>query len=1302
MGTLVQEILKGLFAGIALVCFTVIPTANAQSEFEFPASTAVDVDDTGNGTLLWTHNSNALWAGVQLGTTDVGYFDTSWNLAVETTVTGPGLGSVYDLSNLTITIALTGLTDETYTIAAVATDDYEGQFLNLGDIVLTGANVAADYGSNNVYGFLSVGDGTSTSAFTGTIEGSNVEVTGTGEIIGVYFKGDFIAGSGKQDIGAGAKISFGDICVETTTAAATPYLAGAAGFAAGSVHQAAEIALGNIEAYASNADWATGVEFDGDVDGTLTITSITAEAQNGAAGLLIYGNTGGDITIGETGTITAISANGIEARGMEITGNMTGTIDVAGDIETTGFYAAGIQISGNATGTINVDGNIDAVGAGLAMGILVGTAADTILSNHSLGNVTVTGDITAQSVGGDAFGIGVSGQVKGNVEVGGKITASGGGNAAGFASLFGGLDAGKTVSLQDIEVTAVDNGTGVRFTGDVFGALTTGDIYVETTGAGAGAAIGIHVVGSLDHAENEFGAITVVSANTLNAGPTAAGIWTKGNSTFTLNDDITVDNAGGTTAFGILVEGGFDAEITLGGNVTISVAGASINQGIGLHDGNMILNLDGYTLTVADVNVTKGAAGTGKLTVTGGGTLNTSHIVADEITLESGTHIASTGNIVFNTNTINIEVGSSAPVISADGDIDLDNAVLNIDVSTSSSSPLTIIDAGGNIDNFNPSSAAVTIAGLTAVDFLSVSAYLDGNAIKVTTQLSWNLNNPDTHGTFTLGNGAVFTVDSVLADQNPNPVLSWDGKTLTKKGAGTLILNGINTYTGLTTVEAGTLGGNGTISGGLLVKTGATLSPGNSIGTFTVIGDVTFESGATYLCEVNGINADQLIVHNGIVTILTGAELQVVGTPTDGHLYKVIDLQDSATFDDLTEFNTVSTWGGYFTHNVIQGDGYYLTWKATPTDFANTIRPFGSPNAINAAAGMDRIVLNGQTANVITLYNSLSALPSGDPQGLANAFAQLHGEVFATSKEAAVQMQRRFQSLLPNGRDFYNVSALPKEWNLWGTFTGDYNNRKKLDKYSGYEAASAGFAFGVDKTISTVGLCGVAFGYDYVDQDFRQIRSSAEIEAFRAMLYGSWFNGEYYCDAYAGYTKNRFRTKRSINIGTFSDATKSSYDDDMGSLGVEIGRAWSLGWCMLTPSVGLHYNFISSPTIIEEGGEASLRVASSDYHSVRLPIGVKLSKMFPWDHGSVFMPEIRAFYIRELANDTVKVRTAFVGARDVDFEATSGVRGQDNIRLGLGVGMLVANRVNFRLDYDCDIYNNTTADTFSITLGVSW
>jgi len=116
---------------------------------------------------------------------------------------------------------------------------------------------------------------------------------------------------------------------------------------------------------------------------------------------------------------------------------------------------------------------------------------------------------------------------------------------------------------------------------------------------------------------------------------------------------------------------------------------------------------------------------------------------------------------------------------------------------------------------------------------------------------------------------ADLTVNTVL--QNNGPV---GGNSLTKTGAGTMELTATNTYTGSTTVSAGTLSlassythsGSGAyiVNGGTLkiadgvnlgshamtISLGGVISPGNSPGTATV-GTQNWGDGGSYLWEIN-------------------------------------------------------------------------------------------------------------------------------------------------------------------------------------------------------------------------------------------------------------------------------------------------------------------------------------------------------------------------------------------------------------------------------------------------------------------
>jgi autotransporter-associated beta strand protein len=76
---------------------------------------------------------------------------------------------------------------------------------------------------------------------------------------------------------------------------------------------------------------------------------------------------------------------------------------------------------------------------------------------------------------------------------------------------------------------------------------------------------------------------------------------------------------------------------------------------------------------------------------------------------------------------------------------------------------------------------------------------------------------------------------------------------VTKVGSGTLYLDGNNTYSGATTVSAGTLSGVGSIAGNLVLQSTGTLDPGDTTGTFTVGG--TANLAGTINMELNQANA---------------------------------------------------------------------------------------------------------------------------------------------------------------------------------------------------------------------------------------------------------------------------------------------------------------------------------------------------------------------------------------------------------------------------------------------------------------
>jgi autotransporter-associated beta strand protein len=134
------------------------------------------------------------------------------------------------------------------------------------------------------------------------------------------------------------------------------------------------------------------------------------------------------------------------------------------------------------------------------------------------------------------------------------------------------------------------------------------------------------------------------------------------------------------------------------------------------------------------------------------------------------------------------------------------------------------------------------------------------------------------NGTFAVNRSDTFTFGNVISGTG----------SFQQNGTGTTILTGSNTYTGVTTINAGTLTVNGSIansavtvgSGAMLtgtgtvgattINSGGTFAPGNSPGTMTVAGNLAFQSGALYVVQVNPSTASSTNVISGGSATLAG------------------------------------------------------------------------------------------------------------------------------------------------------------------------------------------------------------------------------------------------------------------------------------------------------------------------------------------------------------------------------------------------------------------------------------------------
>ena len=109
--------------------------------------------------------------------------------------------------------------------------------------------------------------------------------------------------------------------------------------------------------------------------------------------------------------------------------------------------------------------------------------------------------------------------------------------------------------------------------------------------------------------------------------------------------------------------------------------------------------------------------------------------------------------------------------------------------------------------------------------------------------------------------------------------ISGSGYGLTKAGAGTLLLNGTNTYDGLTTVSTGTFGGSGTLAGAATFDAGSkavfTVTPGGTVGNNSTVmkitGVMTYNANEVHLnLPANLPGGDYVLAYSDATPVANG------------------------------------------------------------------------------------------------------------------------------------------------------------------------------------------------------------------------------------------------------------------------------------------------------------------------------------------------------------------------------------------------------------------------------------------------
>jgi autotransporter-associated beta strand protein len=513
--------------------------------------------------------------------------------------------------------------------------------------------------------------------------------------------------------------------------------------------------------------------------------------------------------------------------------------------------------------------------------------------------------------------------------------------------------------------------------------------------------------------------------------------------------------------------------------------------------------------------------------------------------------------------------------------------------------------------------------------------------------------------------------------------------SLIQNGPGMSILTGTSTYTGTTTVNAGVLEVNGSItssssvsvnSGGTLagdgsvdpptvtIASGGALAPGlpSVPGTsMTVAGNLAFQSGALYFLQLNS-SASTFAVVTGTASLAGSVFADFAPGSNPMRQYTILQAAGLSG-----SFSSVTTNLTNFTPS--------LTITGDPSVVLNITAALGTApglntNQQNAASAIDGFFNNGGTlpASFLNLYGL-----SGS--SLMNALSQVDGEASTDSERAAFQLMDEFLGLmldpfvdgrgngpgggalgfapdqeanLPPGIALAYASvfkAPPRQtfdqrWSAWGAAFGGGNqtNGDPAVGSNNVNTATYGYAGGMDYHYSPETVLGFALAGGGTNWDLAQGLGTGRSDAFQVGVYGVTHSGPAYLAAALAFANNWFTTDRTV----LGDQVTAGFQGQSYGARLEGGYRFAVpvhaGIVGVTPYAALQAQDFHTPSYSETdlgGGGFGLSYAAMNGADTRGELGARfddptllngrpliLRAQLAWAHDWVSNPALNASF----------------------------------------------------------------------------
>jgi autotransporter-associated beta strand protein len=585
------------------------------------------------------------------------------------------------------------------------------------------------------------------------------------------------------------------------------------------------------------------------------------------------------------------------------------------------------------------------------------------------------------------------------------------------------------------------------------------------------------------------------------------------------------------------------------------------------------------------------------------------------------------------------------------------------------------------------------------------------------------------NGQFLLGSKAL-TVGSNGQSTTVDGVISGSGGSLTKTGAGTLTLSAANSYTGMTTVNAGILRLLGSLAGAASVEAGGLLTGSGSLGSLTNRGQVTpgsGSSGAMHVASYSGpgfLNiafdgaAHSALQVSGTADVSAGT-LNLSGSRFTAGEYSVLNAGAvNGTFASVRSpssaflsFQERYTPNDVFVDIVENGASFQSvaqtsnqTSVATALDTVKQTAPETVTQAINTittlSADEARAAYNQLGGDALTVFQGVSLQAGNLLTRQMNERAHPSAGLSIASDQTPVQL-----AYIGDVRQLGALRQPLKSNGIWARGIGLFDHTEVNATVGSPEARSTtgGMQGGYDHSLGEDFLLGVAAGYAETTLDVMDRQSTGKTIARQAGVYGSFTPGSWFFNASLGLTRADNDMARQVGVAPSETAAHARFNSCVFSGFGEAGYAIKPGERLsLEPSLTIDANHIDQDGFTETGAPGfNLSVENQKFNSLVSGLGLRLARLFGADsHPSVL--GVHGAWLHEHGDINNKVAARLAEAPAASFTVRGAPQKRDAAAFGLDARAALAQALDFFASYTATLSTGKTDHGMLGGLSLRW